>query len=241
MTKKGFLKIDHALMEAPAWQALSDGAGWLLIDLWGRYNGRNNGEIAYSLRETQKRFGWSPKRAVRLFAELEEKGFVVATRRGSFEVKTGAFIGRSTTWRLTMLPCDGSPATHDYRTWIAPLDIQKPASETEAHRLPKRKRYDRNRLPKRKSDGPKTGFRNGSTYRSSYQGAGFHSDGEGADAPLADVDPATIADVADAADAPRRWTIDDARAVWLAMALAVHVVDLAGAASPRGTPERAGR
>lgn len=120
MTKKskpGFVHIEPELMRSAAWLALSAGAGWLLIDIWSRHNGHNNGEIVYSQREAQRRFRCAPNTAVRWFAELQDKGFIVATKRGSFEIKDGAFAGRATTWRLTMLPANGKPATHDYRQW----------------------------------------------------------------------------------------------------------------------------
>lgn len=120
MTKKsrpGFVHIEPEWMCSAAWLALSSGAGWLLIDIWRRHNGRNNGDILYTQRDAMRRFGCSSHTAVRWFYELEAKGFIIATRRGSFQVKSGAFAGRATTWRLTMLPCNGQPAAHDYLQW----------------------------------------------------------------------------------------------------------------------------
>jgi hypothetical protein len=113
----GFIMLEHEMMRTPAWQSLSPAAVCLLLDLWRRFNGRNNGEISYSIRRAQHYLGCSPKFAVKLIAELQSKGFIVVTRKGSFQVKTGAFVGRASTWRLTMLPCNGQEATHDYREW----------------------------------------------------------------------------------------------------------------------------
>lgn len=113
--KAGYIKIDRELTRTLAWQALSMGAGWLLIDIWSKHNGFNNGEITYSVREAQRRLGCGRTQAVRFLRELEDKGFIVATRRGSLSWKTGQ--NRGTAWRLTMEPHKGKPATREYLTW----------------------------------------------------------------------------------------------------------------------------
>lgn len=111
----GFIKIEHELMRCPAWLALSIASTVLLLEVWSKHNGRNNGEITYSCREARERFGFGLTRAVASFAELQDKGFIVAMRRGSFNTKTGEH--RGTSWRLTMEPFDGKPPTRDYLAW----------------------------------------------------------------------------------------------------------------------------
>jgi hypothetical protein len=111
----GFNRLYHGIVDTEAFLFISNsGALPLLIYIWRRYNGRNNGRITFSQREAERRFGCSPKRAIRRFSELQEAGFIVAVRRGAFSQKTGVFAARATTWRLTMESCDGKPPTREY-------------------------------------------------------------------------------------------------------------------------------
>ena len=43
--------LPHYMLKAPAWRSMTPNAKALLIDVWQRYNGTNNGEIGYSVRE----------------------------------------------------------------------------------------------------------------------------------------------------------------------------------------------
>ena len=116
----GFIQLEHDLMHTVAWQSLPAMAVCILIYIWSLHNGRNNGEIICSIRMLERRFGIGRRRAIDNLRVLENRGFLVSTRRGSFLVKTGSFIGRATTWRLTMESCNGKPATHEYRAWTPP-------------------------------------------------------------------------------------------------------------------------
>ncbi len=108
----GYTKPWHDMQRTPAWHSIMiSGSVRLLLEIWLRHNGRNNGQIPYSVREAVQYFECSPKKAVRWFSELQELGFVVATKRGSFQQKTGAFAARATTWQLTMEPCKGEKPT----------------------------------------------------------------------------------------------------------------------------------
>jgi hypothetical protein len=108
-----FIRLSHDIRDTEAWLFIArSGAVPLLLDMWWRHNGRNNGQISYSQREAEDRFGCSPKRAVRWFGDLQKAGFIVAIRRGSFNQKTG--VRRATHWCLTMERCNGKPPTRDY-------------------------------------------------------------------------------------------------------------------------------
>jgi hypothetical protein len=122
---KGFIKIDHTLMHTAAWRSLHATEVAILIDLWGRHNGRNNGEVAYGLNDAQRAGGCRRHTAIKRLRSLEDKGFVVATRRGSFAIKRGTFIGRTTTWRLTMEPCNGQTPSREYLGWAEPDNQEK--------------------------------------------------------------------------------------------------------------------
>lgn len=116
-TKNGFIMISRDLMRTTAWQSLHPCAGWVLIDVWSRHNGKNNGKIIYTVNDAQRLVGCGRRQAIRFLHELEEKGFIVATKRGHFQIKSGSWKSRGTTWRLTMEPCNGQPPTRDYLQW----------------------------------------------------------------------------------------------------------------------------
>ena len=113
-TSSGFVRLRHDLLGSAAWRTLSLGARALLIEVWRRYNGRNNGQIPYSQREAQECLRCSSKSAVKWFRELQRAGFIFPTQRGSFQQKAGTNEGRATLWRLTMEPCGKAPPTRDY-------------------------------------------------------------------------------------------------------------------------------
>jgi hypothetical protein len=111
---ESFIKLMRRLRRYPAWRAIMrSGAVRLLIEIWWRYNGRNNGAIPYSVDEAAEFLDCSPNTIRRWFRELREAGFIVLMRGGSFHQKTGQHRARE--WRLTMEPYLGRPATHDYR------------------------------------------------------------------------------------------------------------------------------
>jgi hypothetical protein len=82
----GFIRIEHDLIRSAAWQSLHVCAMALLIDVWSRHNGKNNGQIPYSCSEARRRFGWGQTQIVRWFRELETQGFLVPTSRGHFKI-----------------------------------------------------------------------------------------------------------------------------------------------------------
>jgi hypothetical protein len=113
-----FIRLSHDIVHAPAWRFIErSGAVPLLLDMWTRYNGSNNGQISYSQREAVRRFGCGSHRALRWFRDLQEVGFIVAMQQGSFNRKTGD--RRATRWRLTMERCGSNPPTRDYLRFAA--------------------------------------------------------------------------------------------------------------------------
>jgi len=84
----------------------------LLIEVMGRYNGLNNGDIVFSVREAAL-IGITPSHAGRAFKELINRGFLRVTRDSAFNVK--ARLAR--TWEITAEPVGGRPATKDFMRW----------------------------------------------------------------------------------------------------------------------------
>ena len=107
------IRIHRWLMDSPAWRSLSLGARCLLLEVWNRHNGANNGKISLSVREAMELLGCGRNTPTKWFKELQEKGFLVATRRGSFNLKSK----HATEWRLTMEKCDETPPTREFKNW----------------------------------------------------------------------------------------------------------------------------
>ena len=117
------VRLYHWMLNRPAWRALSPGASRLLIEVWARHNGQNNGQISYSAREAAKALSISKNTATKWFSELEDKGFLKARQRGSFNWKGG----KATTWELTMERCGDQPPTKGFMHWQPGGKKQNPA------------------------------------------------------------------------------------------------------------------
>lgn len=110
----GFAKYERSEAALPAWLALSPAAREIYMRLkllcyaHGK-NRNNNGSVFRSPRDMAKDSGLSPKTVSAAYAELQAKGWIVATKiwQKGFNGK-----GRTTNWRLTMLP-SGANAPHD--------------------------------------------------------------------------------------------------------------------------------
>jgi hypothetical protein len=117
--KNGFIKLDHAIMDTAAWEFVArTGAALLLLEIWRRYNGKNNGRISYSNREAQRRFKCGSHTAFNWFLDLQLAGFIVIAEKGYCDLKTGG--NQATRWRLTMERCNGKEATREYLQFVAP-------------------------------------------------------------------------------------------------------------------------
>ena len=114
---KTFVRLWHKLLDSPAWRTAPLGVRCLVLEIWRRHTGANNGLIPYSRREAEADLGCGSHQAVRYLAEAQERGFIVATKRGSFDWKNGARAARATTWRLTMEACNGRVATDEWADW----------------------------------------------------------------------------------------------------------------------------
>ena len=110
---KRHVRLHHWMLDSPAWNSLSLPARCLLIEIWKRYNGQNNGQISFSHREVAEKLGVGRNQPVKRFRELEEKGFIKANQRGHFNVKGG----KATTWRLTAVSCGAKEPTKEFMRW----------------------------------------------------------------------------------------------------------------------------
>jgi len=117
-----FLLVPYWLMETPAWLGLTPNAKVTLLAVFKRFNGRNNGRIAFGVRSgifvpingrelAEKPFGLSRFQIGRALTEIEAAGFIACTQDATFGQKR---LMRE--WRLTWLPSEGKPPTKDFAT-----------------------------------------------------------------------------------------------------------------------------
>lgn len=121
-----FVKLDHGLLDTEAWGHLSPHAFKLLVAIWRRHNGHNNGEIPYSRREAMQLLGCGSHRASAAFRELTDKGFLKLTRASSFDLKTK----EAREWALTAERLGDDPPMRDFKHW------QPQKQNTGAERAP---------------------------------------------------------------------------------------------------------
>jgi len=123
----GFLRLDHGILDSEAWRHLSPRAVVLLLAVWRRHTGGNNGAIPYSIREARELLGCGPNTAREAFGELVGHGFLKVARGSNFDLKTR----EAREWTLTMERVGEQPATRDFRDWrqstVTPSDtVERP-------------------------------------------------------------------------------------------------------------------
>lgn len=111
-TTDRFIMLAHYMLRSPAWKTLSPNAKALLIEVWARYNGANNGAISYAVREAED-IGLSKDQASRAFKELIKRGFLKMHRASTFSLKTK----EARTWELTAVPNGESAPSKDFMRW----------------------------------------------------------------------------------------------------------------------------
>lgn len=111
------IRLHRGVTNSPAWKALSCEAKCLVLCVWERHNGTNNGCIPLSHREARLALGIGNTKTARAFQQAKEHGFLIERMKGSFQWKLGAGQGRATEWEITTEPCEGKPAEMLYRKW----------------------------------------------------------------------------------------------------------------------------
>jgi len=89
-------------MNSAAFKALKPVERCALIEVYKRYDGKNNGSIHVSNRELGDELHVSKTTAGRAMKRLVQIGFLEITVQGSFSQKTN----QATEYRLTELKCD---------------------------------------------------------------------------------------------------------------------------------------
>ena len=116
-TSPRHVRLYHSMLKGTAWKSLDAVARAIYIEISTRYGGpgSNNGRIPYSIREAAKALNIGKTTAARGFMDLQDRGFIVAVKRGGFNRKDR----HATEWRLTEFDCDVSHErpTRDYDRW----------------------------------------------------------------------------------------------------------------------------
>lgn len=112
-----YIKLNRGVTKSLAWQNLKCEARALMIEIWARHNGSNNGQIGYSHRQARVALGVGNRKVQGAFKELQDKGFIVARYKGHFDWKLAAGQGRASEWELTTEACDGNPPKGTFRKW----------------------------------------------------------------------------------------------------------------------------
>ena len=106
------------MLRSDAWRSLSGAAVKVWLELHTRFNGGKNGALHLSLNEASVALGIGKATAQKAFAELEEKGFLVRTKVGSW------YHRQASEYRLTTKPMHfvrGKEApTNEWRNWRRP-------------------------------------------------------------------------------------------------------------------------
>lgn len=99
-----FCKLKHTMMDTAEFQDLSAGATRLLLLLFRRHDGFNNGQIVCSKRDAMKWCHCTDRAALAYFKELQTSGLVTQTQKGRFRCfgNRGSYCTAST-WRLDFL------------------------------------------------------------------------------------------------------------------------------------------
>jgi DNA-binding transcriptional regulator YhcF (GntR family) len=97
-----YFQLHHYTTKTEAWAALSAAAVRVYVQIGIRYNGANNGKIAFSVRDATSECNIAAGTAMRALKELVDLGFIEETRHGGLSKKTRI----ASEWRLTAFKCD---------------------------------------------------------------------------------------------------------------------------------------
>lgn len=121
-----FVKLDHYVLNSPAYQSLKPAARALHVELRLRFNGSNNGRITLSIREAAGELHIAPDTASKAFKQLQETGFIKCRQKGSFNYKSR----HASEWILTEENYNGENASKDFMRWV-PKEKAGPKSGTD--------------------------------------------------------------------------------------------------------------
>lgn len=111
-----YVAIPYAWLRHPNFRRLSADAVRVFLEMHLGYNGYNNGQIGFSVRQAAHCLHSGAGRAKRAIDELEQFCFVECTRESSFNLKTK----KAREWRLTTQPMEIGAASNDWKKITVP-------------------------------------------------------------------------------------------------------------------------
>jgi hypothetical protein len=153
--RERYVRLNHWVLAAPAWRALSCEARALLVALYELYNGSNNGALFLSVREAARRINTSKSTASGAFQALRDRGFIRPHVKGAFSLKQR----HSTSWVLTEFEFGGQIPTKDFMRWPTASENQNTVRGRgqlgpPEGQMEERKRVDRSICPSGRTDSP---------------------------------------------------------------------------------------
>lgn len=109
-----YVKFGYPFLRSAVFRSLSGAAVKVFLELRTRFHGNNNGQMALSLEQAATLLGMGKATVGRALAELQEKGFVVCTKRGHW------YGRQASTWAVTLESIGGAVPTHDWKRWQPP-------------------------------------------------------------------------------------------------------------------------
>jgi hypothetical protein len=119
------VRFHRGVWETDAWRSLGPEARCLVLAVWQRFNGSNNGRIPLSWREALQEINVGWRRLQRAYDEAQDRGFIVPKQRGSFDWKSGGAHNLATEWEVTTEPLDGREARELFKDWKPPQPTKK--------------------------------------------------------------------------------------------------------------------
>lgn len=120
---KGHVRLYHWVLACDAWTELKPSEVRVLIELYGLFNGRNNGELFLSCREAAKRCRINKDTANKAFKRLIELGFI----KRRWQEPLDFSLRKANRWILTEFEFGGAGATKEFVRW-KPCEKEKTAS-----------------------------------------------------------------------------------------------------------------
>jgi hypothetical protein len=99
---KGYLALPKALMEHPDFRELSTRATKVLMRLCSQYNGKNNGDLAATVKMMESWGGMAKGTLAAALTELRERNLIIKSRT-HYKGRDGA---RPTLYAITWVPID---------------------------------------------------------------------------------------------------------------------------------------
>jgi len=107
------ITINKRMMQSRNYLTLSSAARSLMIMMHTHW--QPNKYTDYGVREAAENLGSSQRTAMRVFDELQTRGFIVCMITSSFSSRTNS---KTRSWNLTWLPYIKGDPTHEWEEWV---------------------------------------------------------------------------------------------------------------------------